>query len=125
MREKAKTWISLDTFGTVSETVDWGNGPEIYFLHSNCKLKLHKARVFYQATKKIEKKDQEEECESFVEKGIISSGEANNSANITRRSSIGLIHSKDLCIWCMKPEDTRHKDRKNSKMHLINQVRPL
>ena len=125
-REKAKAWIGLDTLGTVSETVDWGNGPEIYLLHNKCKLKLHNERALDQGKKRKEKKDQEEECKSFAEKSNISSGEASNSATITtRRSSIGLIHSKDLCIWCMKPKNTRHKDRTNSKLHLINQVRPL
>ena len=36
-----------------------------------------------------------------------------------RRSS-GPIHQPKLCIWCLKPEDTRHKDRINSKLHLID-----
>ena len=31
---------------------------------------------------------------------------------IPRRSSTGRVHSKSLSIWCMKPEDTWHKDRK-------------
>ena len=53
MRENAKAWIGLDTFGTVSETVDWENDPEIYFLHNNCKLKLHNARPLDQAKKKV------------------------------------------------------------------------
>ena len=125
MREKAKVWIVLDTFGSVSETVDWGIDPEIYFRHNNYKLKLCNARALDQAKKRKKKKDQEEECKSFAEKVIKSSGEASNSATITRRSSIVLIHSKDLCIWCMKPKDTHHKDRKNSKLYLINQVRPV
>ena len=70
MRDKAKAWIGLDTFGTVPETADWGNGPEIYFLHNNCKLKLNNATALDQAKKRKEKKDQEEGCESFAEKGI-------------------------------------------------------
>ena len=94
-------------------------------MHNNCKLKLHNARALDKVKKKKEKKDQEEECKSFSEKAIINSGEARNSATITRRSSIGLFHSKDLCVWCMKPKDTCHKDRKNSKLHWFNQVRPL
>ena len=53
MRENAKAWIGLDTFGTVSETVDWENDPEIYFLHNNCKLKLHNARPLDQAKKRV------------------------------------------------------------------------
>ena len=53
--------IGLDTFGTVSKTVDWGNGSEIHFLHNNCKLKLHNARALDQAKKTKEKKNQKEE----------------------------------------------------------------
>ena len=105
---------------SVSETVDWGNCLEIYILHNNCKLKLHNARALDQAKKRKEKKDQEEEYQSFAEKSVISSGEASNSATITRHSLIGLVHSKDLCIWCME-----NSIPKNSKLHLINQVRPL
>ena len=125
IREKTKAWIVLDTFGTVSETVDWGNGPEIYFLHNKCRLKLQNARALNQAKKRKEKKVQEERCESFAGKGIVSCGEASNSATITRHSSVGIIHSKDLCIWCMKPEYIFHRDRKSSKLHSINQVRPM
>ena len=94
-------------------------------MHNNCKSKLKNARALDQAKKRKEKKDQEEECQSFAEKGLITNGEASNSATITMRSSIGLIHSKDIFIWCTKPEDTRHKGGKNSKLHLISQVRPL
>ena len=60
MREKAKASIGSDTFGSVSETVDWGNCLEIYFLHNNCKWKLHNARTLDQAKRgkkrKIKKK---------------------------------------------------------------------
>ena len=124
MREKGKAWIGLDTFGTVSDSrlaLDWRNGPEIYFLHNNCKSKLHNARLLDQAKKWKEKKDQKKERKSFAEKSIISSDETSNSATSTRRSSIGPIYSKDFCIWCLKPEDTYYKDSKNSKLHLINQ----
>ena len=114
MTKKAKAWIDLKTFGTVSETVDWRNGPEIYLLYNNCKLKLHNSRALDQPKKRKEKKYQEQECKSFAEKSIISSSEASDSATITRRWSVGLIHSKDLCIWYMKAEDTHHKDGNNS-----------
>ena len=57
MREKAKASIGSDTFGSISETADWGNCLEIYFLHNNCRLKLHNARTLDQAKKRKEKKD--------------------------------------------------------------------
>ena len=59
MREKAKTWIVLDTSETVSKIVDWGNCSEIHFLHNNCKLKLHNARALDQA-KKVKRKERSE-----------------------------------------------------------------
>ena len=67
MREKATAWIGLDTFGTVSETVGWGNGPEIYFLHNNCKLSLHTAR----AKKTKEKKTDQENSEKALQKKLL------------------------------------------------------
>ena len=45
MRETAIVWIGLDTLRTVSETVDSGNGPEIYFLYNKCKLKMYNVRA--------------------------------------------------------------------------------
>ena len=62
MREKATAWIGLDTFGTASETVGWGNGPEIYFLHNNCKLSLHTARA---------KKTDQENSEKALQKKLL------------------------------------------------------
>ena len=32
-----------------------------------------------------------------------------DSTRLTCRSFDGAIHSKELCIWCMKPGDKRHK----------------
>lgn len=45
MREKAKTWVGLVTFGTVSEAVNWRNGPELQFFDNNWKLKLNNTRL--------------------------------------------------------------------------------
>ena len=66
MREKATAWIGLDTFRTVSETVGWGNGPEIYFLHNNCKLSLHNARA-----KKTKEKTDQENSEKALQKKLL------------------------------------------------------
>ena len=64
MKEKAKAWIGLDTF----ETADRGNSPEICFLFSNCKLKLHNPVALEQTKKRKENKNQKGECESFAKK---------------------------------------------------------
>ena len=66
MREKATAWIGLDTFGTASETVGWGNGPEIYFLHNNFKLSLHNARA-----KKTKEKTDQENSEKALQKKLL------------------------------------------------------
>lgn len=128
LEEKSWNWCGLDTFGDAFDRVNWKDGPEGMYLHSNCKLKLFNNRSLEQARKRKEKeraqREEEEKNKDDDKDGKQSRLESPEVPKIvSRRSSTGRVHSKLLCIWCMKPEDTRHKDRKNSKLHLLNQVR--
>ena len=50
-----------------------------------------------------------------------SSGEdVSLSSKKLSRSTTGLLHNKDLYIWCMKPEDTKHPGR--GRWCLLQQV---
>ena len=121
LEEKAKNWSCLDTFGGAFDRVNWEDGPQGMYVHSNCKIKLFNSRSLEQAK---QRKEKEKEKKSENEEEILTQSNSPVASSIvTRRSTTGLVHSKHLCIWCMKPEDARHKDRKNSKLHLLNQVR--
>lgn len=124
LEEKSKNWIGLDTFGDVFDRVDWRNGPQGMYLHSNCKIKLFNSRSLEQAKRRKEKECSRQSMsnDNNGEKSLDLQKSPENTNTVARRSSIGTVHSKNLCIWCMEPEDTRHKGRKNSKLHLINQV---
>lgn len=52
---------------------------------------------------------------------ILDLRKSNEVSDIKQRWLTGIVHSKDLCIWCMKADDKRHNDRKTSKLHLLNQ----
>ena len=52
---KSRNWCGLDTFGDAFDRVDWENGPEGMYLHSNCKMKLFNKRSLEQERKKKEK----------------------------------------------------------------------
>ena len=129
LEEKSRNWCGLDTFGDAFDKGNLENGPEGVYLHSNCKMKLFNNRSLEQARKRKEKKraQREEEEEKNKDDDQDRKRSRLESPEIPKiipcRSSTGRVHSKNLCIWCMKPEDTRHKDRKNSKLHLLNQVR--
>ena len=128
LEEKSRHWCGLNTSGDVFDRVNWENGPEGMYLHSNCKMKLLNKRSLEQAKKRKEKEQAQKEEE---EKNKDDDQDRKRSRLespeipiiIPRRSLTGKVHSKNLCIWCMKPEDSRHKDRKSLKLHLLNQVR--
>ena len=120
LQQKAELWVELDTFGNVAETVDWNVSPDSYLIHSQCKIKLYNSRALDQARKR--KAKLEEPSGESLESDCLSEHETGKLLRSTRKSFDGLIHSKELCIWCMKPEDKRHKNRNYTKLHLIDQV---
>ena len=52
LREKSKLWVGLDTFGNVSQTVNWNVGPECHYMYANRKVKLYNSRSSEQAKKR-------------------------------------------------------------------------
>lgn len=122
LQQKSELWIGLDTFGEVYETVDWSQSPNCYYLHEQCKIKLYSSRALDQARKRKENLDnQSTEEDKNVEKVELQL-KSENLARSTRKSFDGVTHTKDRRIWCMQPEDKRHKDRKHTQLHLLNQV---
>ena len=124
LRQKSKLWVGLDTFGNASQTVNWDVGPECHYMHANCKVKWYDSRSLKQAKKRKERlekpiKSTEEDKDAKSDQSAALAHV--DSTRLTCRSFDGAIHSKELCIWCMKPGDKRHKKR-FSTLHLIDQV---
>jgi hypothetical protein len=126
LKDKAKKWIHLDIFGDVYERVCWKDGPVGNFAHRKCKSYMGSSRNLTLATKRrkplasIENlgglngdvaepsEDIPELCASVVETRV-------NGIRRTRRD--GPLYDDNLCIFCMKPQDKRHCDRKYSHLY--------
>ena len=63
LENKSRNWCGLDTSRDAFDRVDWENGPEGMYLHSNCKMKLFNNRYLEQARKRKEKKRAQREEE--------------------------------------------------------------
>ena len=93
IKENSEKWKGVGMFAHVYDGTTWDTNIELY-VHNNCMIE----RIPSTPTGIDEQHTQDKQW---------------------RRSS-GPIHQPKLCIWCLKPEDTRHKDRTNSKLHLID-----
>ena len=57
LKEKTIIWCGLDAFRHGFDTVNWKNGPQRFYMHSICKIKLFNGRSMVQAkTKKGKEK---------------------------------------------------------------------
>lgn len=105
LEECARQWIGLDKFGKVHESVKWEDGPTGCYFHKDCRLFMSSARKLEQAKNRQSKI----RTASLATLPTIDEDEdETESKNRSSRSSIGNIHDKSLCIWCMKSEDTKH-----------------
>lgn len=106
MKDKAKDWKDLPKFGNVYDTINWEAGPNGVFFHKRCRTALASQRGLQQAVRKKEnlQKQLTEETQGMH------SQEQQQSSGRSSRSS-GLLHGKQLCIWCMKPEDLKHSNK--------------
>ena len=111
IKENSEKLKGIGKFANVYDGTTWDSNIELY-VHNNCKLDISSTRKLEIAKR-----------QSFMSERIPSTStdidEQHIQAKKWRRSS-GPIHQPKLCIWGLKPEDTSHKDRTNSKLHLID-----
>ena len=107
LKAAALEWKGLDKYGNVLESVNWDNGPSESFFHTLCKTE------FASKNKLEQSKARKAEAETSALKSCNDSSSEDVSLSSKRLScsTTGLLHNKDLCIWCMKPEDTKHPGR--------------
>ena len=116
LRETAKQWSGLDTFSTVYNDVAWDNGPFGVYYHQVCKLKLFSRRKLEQALKRKEKLQTEQPDQG---NSSTSTQPQDEEKRRHTRQRVGIIHDKNLCIWCLKPEDKKHR---RDKWHIMQQL---
>lgn len=81
--------------------MDWEKGPDGHFMHNSCYTTLSSKRNFTQAVKRKEKLEESE----HLQREEISTEHCPKPEGRrckTLRSSMGEIHDKSLCVWCMK-----------------------
>ena len=120
LREKAKLWVGLDRFGECYENVSWDKPATDNFLHQSCKLQIYSKRLLEQALKRKKKNDNEPSEAAHKQSEIKPS--QNQSTRVPTRETTGELHKKDCCIWCMKPEDKRHKGRNESELFVLQVI---
>ena len=121
IRTKSEIWKGLDRFNSVYDTVVWEDGPVDRYMHSSCYLTLCNTKKLEQA--KI--RNQKALDDAVIVDGI---NNINNVDNVVspppkRRRSAGSLHDKSKCVWCFTGLDTKHPDRKSSKLHIISSRR--
>lgn len=108
----AEQWVGLDTFEKVFASVNWENQPESVYFHKMCRLNISSQRKLQQALRRKHKTDKAIiDCESSIVKEDIPNTVKENIPRKSTRSKTGPVHDKNLCIWCMKPGDTKHPNQ--------------
>ena len=111
IRNVAEKWKYLDKFGDVFTSVDWDSGSDGKFMHKSCELDLFNDRKLSQAIirKENEERTEDEPFQSSSTSSKVESCEELEIPSRKRLRSEGKLHHKNLCIWCMEPEDSKRK----------------
>jgi len=98
IREKSLRWKGLHRYQDVYENVDWEKGPKGHYMHNNCYTCLSSKRWLTQAENRKRKltEERDETCQKDR------SPETSFSSPKKLRSSLGILHNKSVCVWCMK-----------------------
>ena len=106
IQEKSLKWDKLDKFGKVYDTIDWKKGPGGLYMHGTCYVSLSSQRKLHQSEKR---KVTEEESQLNLDDVSQSCDDQYQECSAPKklRSSVGVIHDKNLCVWCMKGDFKR------------------
>ncbi|KAI4830245.1 hypothetical protein KUCAC02_001891 [Chaenocephalus aceratus] len=116
LKNNTELWSGLDKFGDVHTSIDWDTGPVGHCVHDTCRLTLCNATKLEQANNR-QKKRVVDECQAQSSSTSDISSTAATPSFKRLRSSLGLIHDKNKCVWCCKTESAKHPE---SKLVLIS-----
>lgn len=109
LKHKSFLWKELDKFQHAYAAVEWDKGPKGMYMHSTCYTQISGNRYIQQAQNRKRKSEQEEKAQA-------STSSEQQPVNMPKRlrSSTGVVHDKNLCVWCMKgPQKTSNRDKSN------------
>jgi hypothetical protein len=78
-------------------------------LHASCRLDISSSDKLKRSKLRQQKQDYRESA--FHEETCHHDPDFESPAPKRLRSSTGIVHDKNLCVWYMKPEDERHPER--------------
>ena len=119
IKDKSLQWKGIDKFQHVNTTMEWDKGPKGYYMHASCYTTMSSTRAQSQATKRKHKSEKPEERAGMSGQQSSFFGPPPKKL----RSSIGVLHDKALCVWCMRgPQKSGNRDKKHfccfrHKMH--------
>ena len=115
IKKNAEDWKGVGRFPDIYDRTLWDSKTEFY-LHNNCKIQIATKKKLDSAGSRLtNSKDLDKEIPSTS-----CSIDANDTKVKRWERSLGPLHRPELCIWCLKPQDKSHKDRKTSSLHLID-----
>ena len=88
--------------------MDWELGPHGKHVHTSCRLDMSSSDKLKRYQLRQQKQDRES---AFHEETCHNDPDFESPASKCLRSSTGIVHDKNLCVWCMKPEDEGHLKR--------------
>lgn len=89
--------------------MNWDAGPQNMFFHKICKITFSSKRHIQLAIKRRDKSLAAEEI--LQEESSCSASCSVERPQRLSRAASGVIHDKNCCVWCMKPEDEKHPTR--------------
>ena len=108
LKNVAEKWKPLDKYNDVYDSVNWECCSTGQFWHSNCKREICGQRKLEQAITRKRKRDESDNMSQDLVELEVENRPSSSRESIATRQNIGIVHSKDLCIWCMKGEDKKN-----------------
>ena len=107
VKEKASSRRGLDTFGDVYDKVKWENGPAGLYMHERCHWSLTSKEKLSRSLKR----KQHIQSQDIEDKQAASVSNTECSSAKRLRSSTGVLHNKDKCVFCMAGKSKKKGDK--------------
>ena len=114
IKKNAEDWKGVGRFAYIYDRTLWDSKTEFH-VYNNCKIQIAKKKLNSARSRLTNSKDLDKEIPSTS-----CSIDDNDTKNRFHLFPFGSLHHPELCIWCLKPQDKSHKDRKTSSLHLID-----
>ena len=102
----------LHKYSNAHDSVNWEEGSTGLVWHRSCKIEICRERKLQQVLNKKRKNY------ANAVKQDVQTKRPSTPPRKTTRQSVGIVHLKNVCIWCMKGDDSS-KHPKRDKFYNI------